>query len=236
MLKRLNQNEIVPLGVGYYSAPEAARLLKTSARNINRWLGGYSYRDRSGGSVEMTPLWKPQLPKLGDTIELGFRDLIELQFLLAFQRENVGLQTIRNCLEAARAQVNDDRPFSTRRFQTDGKSIFLETLRESGASELVDLKNRQMVFKQVVERSFRDLDIEDGAVSQWRPFNGKASIVLDPTRAFGQPIAAESGVPTITLAQAVRAEESVERVARLFEVAAPAVHDAINFERMLMAA
>ena len=236
MLKRAPQSDIVPLGIGYYSAPEAARLLKTPARNINRWLGGYSYRDPIGQWVDMSPLWTPQLPKLGDFIELGFRDLIELRFILAFQKEKIGLQTIRKCLEAARALVNDDRPFSTRRFQTDGKSIFLESLQESGVSELVDLKNQQLVFKQIVERTFRDLDIEDGAVSQWRPFNGKASIVLDPTRAFGQPIAADYGVPTITLAQAVHAEKSVERVAKLFEMPAAVVHDAANFERMLMAA
>ena len=236
MLEKLNQSEIIPLGIGYYRAAEAARLLKTPVRNINRWLGGYTYKNSLGQLVEMSPLWRPQLPKLGDAIELGFRDLIELRFVLAFQRHNLGLNIIRNCLEAARALVGDDRPFSTRRFQTDGKTIFLDILRDSGTSELVDLKNRQMVFRQVVEQTFRDLDIEDGAVSQWRPLNGKASIVVDPTRAFGQPIAAAFGVPTITLVQAVQAEGSVERVAAHFEIPPLVVRDAVTFERTLKAA
>ena len=237
MLEKLHhRGAVIPLGIGYYRVPEAARLLKTPARNVNRWLGGYTYKDSLGQAVEMGPLWRPQLPKLGDVIELGFRDLIELRFVLAFQKQNLGLNIIRNCLEAARALIGDDRPFSTQRFQTDSKTIFLESLRDSGASELVDLRNRQMVFKQVVEQTFRDLDIEDGAVSQWRPFSGKASIVIDPTRAFGQPIAAAFGVPTITLVQAVQAEKSVERVARLFEMPPSVVRDAVNFERTLKAA
>lgn len=210
--------------------------MKTPARNINRWLGGYSYKDSFGRTVKMGPLWKPQLPKLGDAIELGFRDLIELRFVLAFQKEKLGLNIIRSCFESARTLVNDDRPFSTRRFQTDGKTIFLESLREFGTSELVDLRSRQLVFKQVVEQTFRDLDIEDGAVSQWRPFNGKTSIVLDPTRAFGQPIAAEFGVATVTLAQAVQAEKSMDRVARLFEMPLSVVPDAVKFEHTLKAA
>src|SRR5690606_39213306 len=40
--KQASLSEFV--GVGSYTAPEAARLLKTSPRNINRWLGGYTYR------------------------------------------------------------------------------------------------------------------------------------------------------------------------------------------------
>ena len=57
-----------------------------------------------------------------------------------------------------------------------------------------------MVFKQVVEQTFRDFDLVDGSVVQWRPFSGKPSIVIDPARSFGKPLAAEYGVPTIALA------------------------------------
>ena len=34
----------------------------------------------------------------------------------------------------------------------------------------------------------RDLDLADGSVVQWRPFNGKSSIVIDPARSFGNEI------------------------------------------------
>jgi hypothetical protein len=32
--------DIVPIGIGDYTVPEAARLLKVEPRNISRWLGG----------------------------------------------------------------------------------------------------------------------------------------------------------------------------------------------------
>lgn len=225
----------IPLGVGYYTVPEAARLLRVSARNINRWLGGYTYRAGSG-TTRQPPLWQPELPRTGTHIELGFRDLIELRFVVAFLGAGLDLRTIRNCLDHAQECVEDDRPFSTRRFRTDGRTIFLDSLRRSGETELLDLKKRQFTFKSIIEQTFRDLDIEDDAVSRWRPYRGKASIVIDPARAFGQPIATEFGVPTVALAEAVEAEGSQERVAFLYDVPMSVVRDAVRFEASLRAA
>lgn len=217
------------IGVGSYTAPEAARLLKTSPLNVNRWLRGYTYR-RSGEERRMPPLWTSQHIEVQEHLEIGFRDLIELRFVTAFLDAGVGLLAIRNCLQYARECAHDERPFSTRRFQTDGRTIFLESIERAGETKLLDLKKRQYVFRQVIERTFKDLDIEDDTVARWRPFNGKQSIVIDPGRAFGQPIASEFGVPTIALAEAVEAEGSIEDVARLFDVSIGVVRDAVQFE------
>lgn len=229
------QSNVIPLGIGYYTVPEAARLLKMPAINIRRWLGGYRY-SKGDDEFVMPPLWIPQLPRHDDHIELGFRDLIELRFVHAFTRANLSLITIRRCLEFARDCVNDDRPFSTRRFQTDGKTIFLDIARQTGEEELLDLTKRQYVLKQIIERTFKDLDIENDTVTRWRPFKGKKSIVIDPLRAFGQPITTDYGVPTNALAEAAKAEGSVDRVSQLFEVPAQVVRDAVAFENALQAA
>lgn len=240
MQKSLRDADIVPIGIGYYTAPEAARLLKTTSRTISRWLRGYSYGDADGAVVHAPPLWRPQLPPLGESLEIGFHDLIELRFVLAFLKQDVRLNVIRRCLEKAREIIGEERPFSTRRFRTDGKNIFLESLHEThgteGSASVVDLKTGQMVFKLVVEPTFRDLDLADGSVVQWRPFHGKPSIVIDPGRSFGKPLAAEYGVPTSALARAAKAENSVRRVASLFEVPVAVVNDAVAFEQSLLAA
>ena len=67
------------------------------------------------------------------------------------------------------------------------------------------------------------------------PHTGMA-IVIDPQRSFGQPIAAEFGVPTVALAEAVKSEGSIDRVARLYEVSSAVVRDAVRFEEYLLAA
>ncbi|EJW09444.1 Hypothetical Protein A33M_1345 [Rhodovulum sp. PH10] len=212
--------------------PEAARLLRIPPLNIRRWLGGYTYR-HDGEVVEMPPLWQPQLPAYDGHIELGFRDLIELRIVKSFLDAGLKLVTIRACLEYARECAEDDRPFSTRRFRTDGRTIFLDSIQRSGDGELLDLKKRQYVIKQVIDRTFKDLDLSDEIVSRWRPFNGKQSIVIDPQRAFGQPIATQYGVPTVTLADAVEAEGSIQRVGHLYDVPVSVVIDAVNFENSL---
>jgi len=234
MLQSAQRKDASLLGIGFYIVPEAARLLNIPPLNIRRWLGGYSYT-QGEKTVKMPALWEPQLPAYEHHIELGFRDLIELRVIKSFLDNGLPLITVRNCLEYARECAKDDRPFSTRRFQTDGRTIFLESLRRTGEDELLDLKNRQYVIKKIIDRTFKDLDLSDDIVTRWRPFEGKQSIVIDPERAFGQPIANIYGVPTIVLADAVKAEGSVERVTRLYDVSASVVRDAIKFEKSLAA-
>ncbi|MBB4000562.1 uncharacterized protein (DUF433 family) [Aureimonas pseudogalii] len=225
----------IPLDVGSYTAVEAARLLRTPALNIRRWMQGYDHGPKEKRR-HSPPLWTPQLAMINDHLEIGFRDLVELRFVKAFLAAGVGLVAVRNCLERARECVEDDHPLSTQRFRTDGRSIFLQTFEGSDEPKLIDLRSRQYVFNQVFERSFKDLDIEDDAVVRWRPYKGKASIVIDPTRSFGQPIAASFGIPTTVLSDAAKAEGSIARAARLYDVPVAVVRDAVHFEEDLLAA
>jgi len=223
------------VGVGLYSVADAAQLLKAPPRTLRRWLDGYDYK-RNDEIQHVAPLWKPDIPKIDDELELSFRDLIELRFVRAFLENGIGLKAVRNCLEYARQCIQTDRPFSSGRFRTDGRTIFLESLDASAQPKLLDLKAKQYVFKQVVEQSFKDLDLEGDIVTRWRPYRGKDSIVVDPTRSFGQPVASASGVPTIVLAESVKAEGSVSRVAAMYEVEKSVVQDAVRFHEELMAA
>src|SRR3546814_455240 len=68
---------------------------------------------------------------------------------------------------------------------------------------------------------------------RWWPMGKRSHIVIDPLRAFGQPITNGEGVPTTILAEAVVAEGSVDRVARWFAVKPSAVRAAVRFEEQL---
>lgn len=223
------------IGVGLYTLADASWLLGVKQRSLRRWMEGYDY-DRNGESRHVEPLWTSDLPEIEGQVEISFRDLIELRFVKAFVEKGIGLRAIRNCIDYARTCIGSDRPFSSGRFRTDGRTIFLESLESLEDSRLLDLRKKQYVFKAVVEQTFRDLDLEDDAVAQWRPYHGKESIVLDPKRAFGQPIANSEGVPTIVLADAVNSEGSVRNAAAIFEVDQQTVRDAVSFHRKLNAA
>jgi uncharacterized protein (DUF433 family) len=203
-------------------------------QTIARWLQGYDYQV-GGERRRSDPLWRPDYANDDDQIELSFRDLIELRFVKSFRDLGLSLPTIRACFRRAVEKVQDERPFSTQKFRTDGKAIFLDITQNVGDGELIDLRHRQRVFRTVVEPSLRDLEFEADAVARWYPLGVlRRSIVIDPARVFGRPLAAEAGVPTEVLVNAVNVEGSVETVARLYEVA-PAVRDAVAFERKLAA-
>lgn len=240
--------DIDALGRGAYGATEAMRLINfqrpgvtsrgveprsISRSTVARWLYGYTQ-----GVTEAAPLWEPDYPIVEDdyTLEVSFRDLIELRFVKTFRDMSLSLQTIRKCFDLAVEAVHDQRPFSTQRFRTDGETIFLEITNSVDEGKLLDLKRRQNAFHRIVEPSLHDLEFDAEVLARWYPLGtGRKSVVVDPARSFGRPIVAEGGVPTETLWLAAKVEGSVERVAKLYELPAPAVRDAIAFQDRLAA-
>jgi hypothetical protein len=118
---------------------------------------------------------------------LSFRDLIELRFVKAFREFGLSLFTIRECFERAVEAVKDQRPFSTQRFRTDGKTIFLEITHDVREGELLDLKRRQGAFHRVVAPSLHDLEFDANIVARWFPLGmSRRTIVVDPARSVGR--------------------------------------------------
>ena len=231
------------LGRGVYGAGDALRLLNfhptmpsraISRQTVTRWLRGYDFNVK-GEPHHSGPLWTPDYANDDELVELSFRDLIELRFVKAFRDAGVGLQTIRQCFERAVDLVNDDRPFSTRQFRTDGRTIFLDITKGLQDGALVDLKQRQTAFHSFVAPSFKDLEFDAEVVARWFPLRSSRTVMVDPTFSFGRPITADGHVPTEILALAVRVEGSIERVARYYEVSPGSVRDAVAFETKLAA-
>lgn len=232
------------LGRGAYSAVESLRLLnfsrpglpparRVSRNTVSRWLRGYSHGE--DGSRHSDPLWQPDYHNNDDQIELSFRDLIELRFVKAFRDLGIGLTTIRDCYRRAVDEVQDDRPFSTQRFRTDGKTIFLEITEKDHGGRMIDLKKRQQVFRTIIEPSLRDLEFDASTVARWYPLGMKhRAVLIDPNRSFGRPIV-QHGVPTEILAEAVKVEGSIEAVASLYELPKAEIRAALGFEQRLAA-
>jgi uncharacterized protein (DUF433 family) len=222
--------------VNFQRLADEAHRHTVSMQTITRWLCGYDY-EVEGATRHLNPLWRPDYAEANadQLIELSFRDLIELRFVKTFRDQGLSLQTIRLCFDRAVDVVQDQRPFSTRRFRTDGRTIFLEITSDVREGELLDLKRRQIAFHRIVAPSLRDLEFDAEVVARWFPLGvSRKNIVIDPARAFGRPIVVAGGVPTEVIEQAVSVEGSPERVAALYEVPLLAVRDALEFQRHLL--
>lgn len=220
------------LGIGLYTVPEAARLTSIPQARLRRWLRGYTYG--SGESTAVSePVWRRQLPEIDGTLGLGFLDLMEARFIDAFRKADVPWRVIRLCAERARELCGTDHPFATQRFRTDGRTIFAEIAGKAGEAQLLDLAKSQLAFARIIGPSlYAGIDFSDrDTPTRWWPAGRQTPIVLDPARSFGQPIVSTRGVPTAVLADAVAAEGSVAKVARLYRVAPQSVHAAVRFEQ-----
>jgi len=225
------------LGRGIYSVPEASRLVRVSAQRIKRWLRGYEYQVRRERRTSQ-PVIAADYPSESGSLTLSFLDLIEVRFINEFRSAGVSWGAIRIASNRAQQILNEDHPFSTKRFRTDGKTILVEIARESGEKELLDLVRDQFAFRKIVwPYLYKGVDFgPEDVASRWWPMDRRRQVVLDPARAFGQPIVDREGVPTATLAESYEAEGSIERVAGWFEISVASVRDAVEFEQQLSAA
>jgi uncharacterized protein (DUF433 family) len=224
------------LGLGIYTIPEAARLTHVAPKRIKRWIEGYSFQHR-GETRSSAPLWQREIES--DGLVLSFRDLLEVRFIDAFRRHGVSWKVIRIAAQHAAEIIQDPHPFSTKKFKTDGRSIFADIVHDTGKPGLLDLAKDQWELKSIVEPflfegvEFSKLGIEP---VRWWPLGTNRHVVIDPARSFGQPIVDPESIPTKILARAVKAEGSIDSVARWYLVSPKAVADAVEFERQLSAA
>jgi uncharacterized protein (DUF433 family) len=226
----MGQSELV--GVGVYTPAEASQLLGVPSAKIIRWLRGHDAHGR-----RYPRLWRPQVDLGDERVYLGFRDLMDVRVANAFIERGVSPQKVRRAIEIAREMLMQERPLSTARFRTDGRTVFLQVQKEDGSDQMTDLLRNQHVFREIIEPSLRNIDFDDGGIPlRWWPHGKQARIVVDPQRAFGQPIEADSGVPAAVLSAAEEAEGSAEDAARVWGVPVSAVRRATDFQNALASA
>ncbi len=217
------------VGIGLYTLAEAGRLVQVRPARIARWLRGH---DANGKHYDA--LWHPQVDLGEDGIFLGFRDLQEVRVADAFIAKGLSPQRVGQAIKLARDLVDDERPLSTKRFRTDGRSVFLQVVEEDGQGKLIDLFKRQYAFREIIEQSLTNLEYDDaGSPLLWWPLGKAGSVVVDPARSFGQPIEAETSLPTVILTAAAKAEGSEQAAARAWGVPLRAVRRAMEFEQQM---
>jgi uncharacterized protein (DUF433 family) len=221
------------IGVGIYTPAEAALYTGISAKDIRRWMFGYKAAD----GVQHPGLWQPELDFAEERL-LGFHDLLEIRFVHAFRKHGVSLQAIRTASQQAKEMFEQPYPFTCRRFQTDGRSIFATVLHETGDETILDLARRQFAFKQVIAPSlYEGIDYaEEGSAQRWYPVKRSKAVVLDPSINFGKPTLDSVGIDTSSIYHAYLAEDqSIRRVAALYEIKPAAVEAAVNYEHGIAA-
>jgi uncharacterized protein (DUF433 family) len=209
------------LGQGIYSPRQAARLLGSSPADVLRW---------TRGSGPQEPLWRGHYQFLDDATEISFLDLIELRVVRSLRLAGVSLQAIRYAITLAQKRFEIDRPLSTIQFKTDGTEILMDAVEHDG--EYVSLSKKrpgQKVFSRLVEQSVSGLEFEGSRVSRWRPHQAR-HVIIDPERAFGDPILDDGGISTGVLFREFERFRDYKYLSRLYEIDVACIKDAVTFE------
>lgn len=227
--------EVDPLGGGFYSPAQAARLLQIdSPRRVRGWLSGY--KNSSSG-----PVLDRDYEAIDGTLALSFWDLMEVRFLEHFRKQNVPLQTLRKVAVNARKEMNAKHPFalSNVRFLTDRKRVFLHSAEEEGDKKTLNLVTNQFEMYEAIEYVLAkgvSFNPKTGLAESWHPLPECPTVIVHPRMSFGRPVMQESGVPVAAIVRAWQAESgNRDRVAHWFGIDRSQVDDAIDFQVRLAA-
>ena len=105
--------------------------------------------------------------------------------------------------------------------------------------KLYDLRKRNWAWHEILGNFLvQGIEFDPlGVAREWRPKkNTFPHVLVNPKIAFGQPVLAESGIPTQALRDAFDAERELESVSDWYQVPKERVEEAILFEAELAAA
>lgn len=121
-----------------------------------------------------------------------------------------------------------------------GRQLFLLKGDDASGTELLEIPRRgridQRAMQPILEPFMSDLVFDSGGLAaEWSPLPNLygESIVLNPTRRFGQPIHKDSGIPVTALVNSAYAEGSYETAAELHGVTPNAVRAALRFSELM---
>ena len=227
-----------PLAQGFYTVPQAARLIRVgSARRIYGWLRGYPGRD-------VGPLLHRDYKPIGDHEELSFHDLMEVRFVEHFREHGVKVKSLRIAARKLRNELNTPHPFASQKVLliADPADVYVKEALREGADAADDPRLRSLVTDNyVMYEAIRqallpgvEFNPTSDLASRWKPIPDKfPKVVVDPRIAAGQP-ALPKGIPTETLYDAWKAEhKNIDTVAYWYELPTTDVLQAVKFEQAL---
>ncbi|MGH9001299.1 MAG: DUF433 domain-containing protein [Acidimicrobiia bacterium] len=216
----------IRFSIPLYSAADAARAVDVPAATFARWVR------RGPGSVVTS------LPPAGSgQPSIPFVGLTEGLVLAAIRRAGMPLQRIRPALVVLNETIGGEHALASRALYTDGAAILFDYAERAGehdgapARNLVAARRGQRVFIDVVDHYLRGIeyDPDDGYARLFRlPAYGRAEVVADPDRSFGQPIFARGGARLTDVLERFWAGDELGTVAEEFGVPVAEFEDVLR--------
>ena len=220
--------------VPLYTVAEAAGALGVPATTLSTWAFGYGRRGAKGLSHRSEPVITAV--KAGRGPSVPFIGLAEGMVLAAIRREGVPLQRVRPALEVLKRDIGIEHALASKRLYTDGADLLFDHASELPADEaeavrdLVVVRSGQRVFSEVVKDYLSRLEWgRDGYAKLIRlPAYGRASVIADPKRAFGQPTFERGGARVADVLGRFWSGDDIRTLSREFGVPEPEIEEVLR--------
>lgn len=214
-----------------YGLAQVDRLLGLPSGTSRRWIDGY---DRGGKSYP--PVVREQRTG-ADIVTWG--EFVETRLLAEYRDEGVPLLRMRPAVDALRQEFQTPYPLASARTWLDvrGQELVRKVQEQVGLERklaLVVVRTGQRLLEWAPPADdFRrsvvwTTDAPDAQPRTLRPVADIADVVIDPLRGFGEPVV--RNVRTEVIAELVRAGDSPEMIAELYELDRSTVDAAIRYE------
>jgi uncharacterized protein (DUF433 family) len=213
---------------------EAARFLNVKPRTLSRWARGYEVHFRDRRAVKKGPIITA-FPARGREPAIPFIGLTEGLVVAAFRRTGVSLQHIRRAVEILNKQIGIDHALASRKLYTDGASVLYDYAEREGDEELTHVVTQQGVFVPVVAEYLQLIARDEAGWPRRVTSPATDVVVVDPARAFGQPIFVRGAVRVEDVLDRIRAGDRIGEVADDFGVPQEDVEAVVSAELRLAA-
>lgn len=224
-----------PRDLPNYGISEAARSLALPTSTVRVWATGLPYTTRNGDARRMKPLIRPAATS---PLMLSFWNVVEVYVLASMRRHHaISMPRVRRALDFVSTRLDVGRPLLEEQFLTDGVDLFVDRY-----SELINVSARgQQAMRDVLKGSLRRIarDKAGGALSVYPWLREPAEprfVELNPARAFGRLVIAETTIPTGALAERFRAGDSVDLLAEDYHLEKAQIEAALRWEQCGLAA
>jgi uncharacterized protein (DUF433 family) len=202
--------------------PDVAAILDLPVRKVRRWLQDYwnaQFGQSSGTAFSAGT---------GSDLVVNFHTLIEFYVFYQLRTKGVSVQRIVDMHRFLEAELQTPHPFATVDVLADKQGNVLFTGR---AGELVRAdKSLQIVIKEVLMPFYKKIEFGANNIAErFYPLGRESSVVVDPRRKFGQPVIGDTNITTDTVSDMYQAGESQEFIARIYDLTAGQVADAIAY-------
>jgi uncharacterized protein (DUF433 family)/transposase-like protein len=192
-------------GPGLLDISDAARFLGIPRSTFRRWARGY---ERGGPLLHIATAGPQQA-------QVTFIAMAEAHVLEALRQAGVRPARIRPALNQLSTEFGRDYVLVAPNLATDGIDVLWDFSRTSEGQDLMEGRTGQMVMREIVEDYLKYLTWADDGYPRMLEFRHcqPSKVVMDPYRAFGQPIFEGSRARVRDVANMLNAGEDPQVVA-----------------------